>query len=112
MADSALAKAQTQIAQAQKGVPAIKACFDEPTFTFSYIVHDAETKHAAVIDSVLDYDPASGRTSPASTEMITAYVQGHHLVVDRHLETHAHAGHLPPPEDNGISYLKIPVNAI
>jgi glyoxylase-like metal-dependent hydrolase (beta-lactamase superfamily II) len=94
VADSALAKAQMQIAQAHQGVPAIQAFFDEATFTVSYVVHDIATKRAAVIDSVLDYDPASGRTSFASADMIIAYAQAHQLVIDWHLETHAHADHL------------------
>ena len=42
--------------------PDIKMFFDEPTFTFSYVVSDPETKKAAIVDSVLNYDPASGRT--------------------------------------------------
>jgi glyoxylase-like metal-dependent hydrolase (beta-lactamase superfamily II) len=92
--DSALDRAGAQIFEAQKGVPIVKAFFDEPTFTVSYVVHDPETKRAAVIDSVLDYDPASGRTSTASAEQIVAYVAEKGLAVDWLLETHAHADHL------------------
>lgn len=94
MSDAALAKASAQIAAAQRGVPAIKAFFDAPTFTVTYVVHDPETRRAAVIDSVLTYDPASGRTSTEAAEPVLAYVREQGLAVDWHLETHAHADHL------------------
>lgn len=94
MSDSALATACAQVRAAQSGAPVIKAFFDEPTFTVSYVVHDPETHRAAVVDSVLDYDPASGRTSRASADAILAYVKDKALTVDWLLETHAHADHL------------------
>ena len=94
MADSALSKASTQVAQAQKGVPAIKAFFDPDTFTVSYVVQDTETDCAAIVDSVMDYDPASGRTSTASADAIAAYVSEKGLKIQWLLETHAHADHL------------------
>ncbi len=94
MSDSALATATAQVRAAQSGVPVIKAFFDEPTFTVSYVVHDPETLWAAIVDSVLDYDPASGRTSRASADAIIAYVKEKALGVDWLLETHAHADHL------------------
>ena len=74
--------------------PQVRAFFDEATFTASYVVHDPATRHAAIIDSVLDYDPASGRTSHASAEAIVAHVEAEGLNVDWLLETHAHADHL------------------
>src|SRR3546814_1289152 len=43
--------------------PVVRAFFDEPSFTVSYVVHDPETRAAAIIDSVLDFDVASGRTA-------------------------------------------------
>jgi len=94
MTDSALAKANAQVVAAQAGVPVIKAFFEAATFTVSYVVHDPETRRAAVVDSVLDYDPASGRTSHASADAVIAYVGEKNLVVDWLLETHAHADHL------------------
>lgn len=94
MPDSALENAIAQVSDAQKGVPIIRAFFDQPTFTVSYVVHDPETKQAAIIDSVLDFDPASGRTSFASADAIIAYVADQGLAVDWLLETHAHADHL------------------
>ena len=94
MADSALAAASSQISAAQTDTPQIKAFFDEPTFTVTYVVHDPESRHAAIIDSVLDYDPASGRTATDAADAIAAYVEAQQLGVDWLLETHAHADHL------------------
>ncbi|UZK70589.1 MBL fold metallo-hydrolase [Sphingomonas sp. S1-29] len=74
--------------------PAVRAFFDEATFTASYVVHDRATRRAAIIDSVLDYDPAAGRTSHDSADAIVAYVAQEGLSVDWLLETHAHADHL------------------
>lgn len=74
--------------------PVVRAFFDEPTFTASYVVHDPGTKVAAIIDSVLDFDQASGRTSRGSAEAIIDYVRAEGLTVAWLLETHAHADHL------------------
>jgi glyoxylase-like metal-dependent hydrolase (beta-lactamase superfamily II) len=74
--------------------PVVKAFFDEATNTVSYVVHDPATRRAAIIDSVLDFDPKSGRTSTASAEAILAHVKAEGLTVDWQLETHAHADHL------------------
>ena len=74
--------------------PAIQSFFDPATFTVTHIVSDPKTGHAAVIDSVLDYDPKAGRTSHTSADKVVAYVQELGLAVDWLLETHAHADHL------------------
>lgn len=74
--------------------PQVKAFFDEDTFTVSYVVRDPGSTACAIIDSVLDYDPASGRTSHASADEVVAYVQAEGLDVVWQLETHAHADHL------------------
>lgn len=74
--------------------PVVRAFFDEVTFTASYVVHDAATRSAAIIDSVMDYDAAAGRTSFASADAIVAYVRDEELTVEWLLETHAHADHL------------------
>ncbi len=92
-ADRVLDQARAQIA-ARGATPAIRAFFDLPTNTVSYVVHDPETKKAAIIDSVLDFDPASGRVSHASADAIIAHVEAEGLKVDWLLETHAHADHL------------------
>ena len=74
--------------------PVVKSFFDEATFTVSHVVHDPETRRAALIDSVLDFDQPSGRTSHASADALIAYVEAENLTIDWILETHAHADHL------------------
>jgi glyoxylase-like metal-dependent hydrolase (beta-lactamase superfamily II) len=74
--------------------PAVRTFFDEPTFTATHVVSDPGTKRAAIIDSVLDFDHASGRTATAGADAIIGYVKREALTVDWILETHAHADHL------------------
>lgn len=74
--------------------PVVQAFFDEATFTVSYVVSDPETKACAIIDSVLDYDPSSGRTTTKSADEVIAYIKDNDLSVDWILETHVHADHL------------------
>jgi glyoxylase-like metal-dependent hydrolase (beta-lactamase superfamily II) len=74
--------------------PDVKVFFDEPTFTFSYVVSDPATGKAAIIDSVLNYDPKSGRTSRDGATAILDFVRGSKLEVEWILETHVHADHL------------------
>jgi glyoxylase-like metal-dependent hydrolase (beta-lactamase superfamily II) len=74
--------------------PIVKGFFDAETFTISYVVHDPSSSIAAIIDSVWDFDEASGRTSFASADAIADYVAEQGLTVDWLLETHAHADHL------------------
>jgi len=74
--------------------PVVHGFFDEATFTVSYIVSDAETRQAAIIDSVLDYDPASGRTQTTSADALIAHARENDLRIDWILETHIHADHL------------------
>ncbi len=72
----------------------IEAFFDPATFTYSYVVSDPQTRQCAVIDSVLDYDAASGRTSHQAADRIIDYIRTHDLQVQWLLETHVHADHL------------------
>ena len=74
--------------------PLVEAFFDPATYTWSYVVSDPATRRCAIIDSVLDYDAAAGRTSHASAERLIAYVRDQGLTVDWLLETHVHADHL------------------
>ena len=74
--------------------PKVKAFFDENTFTYSYVVTDPDTKKCAIVDSVLDYAPNSGRTSTKSADEIIKYVTDNGLDVEWILETHVHADHL------------------
>lgn len=80
--------------------PDVTAFFDEATFTVTYLVSDPATGHAAVIDPVLDFDPASGRTSTSSADKVVAHASENSLIVDWILETHVHADHL-----SGAPYL-------
>lgn len=95
--DNNLIRATEQVRSVLTGevrTPHVKAFFDEPTFTASYVVHDPATKKAAIIDSVLDFDHAAGRTGFESADEIIAFVESEGLSVDWLLETHAHADHL------------------
>jgi len=74
--------------------PSVTAFFDEATFTVTYVVADPDSAHAAIVDPVLDYDPASGRTSTASADKVAAFVRDNNLSIDWVLETHVHADHL------------------
>jgi glyoxylase-like metal-dependent hydrolase (beta-lactamase superfamily II) len=74
--------------------PEIKAFFDEPTKTVSYLVWDAASKEAVVVDPVLDYDQTSGRAHVDAADAILKAADGLGLKIARVLETHAHADHL------------------
>jgi len=88
------------------GAPTIQAFFDEPTNTVSYLVQDPETKRAAIVDPVLDYDHASGKASTHSADLILDVAEKEGLTVDWVLETHAHADHL-----SGAPYIKLKTGA-
>ena len=74
--------------------PIVRTFFDEATFTATHVAHDPATRRAAIIDSVLDFDQPSGRTSHASADAIVEYVTREDLTVEWQIETHAHADHL------------------
>ncbi|NMM07664.1 MBL fold metallo-hydrolase [Polaromonas sp.] len=78
-----------------------QAFFDPQTWTVSYLVWDSASRHAAVIDPVLDYDFKSGHTSTSSADQVLACVREQGLQVEWILETHAHADHL-----SGARYLQ------
>ena len=95
--DKALATATAQIRRASASAshrPSIAGFFDEATNTVSYVVHDPATKEAAIIDSVLDFEAASGRTSNGSADLIIEYITSNNLKVIWLIETHAHADHI------------------
>ncbi|GAB3392800.1 MBL fold metallo-hydrolase [Azotobacter armeniacus] len=72
----------------------VEAFFDPATFTYSYVVSDPQTRQCALVDPVLDYDPAAGRTSRKNADRLIAYVREQGLTVQWILETHVHADHL------------------
>lgn len=92
-----MTRARAQVDAVHRGKrrgPEVQAFFDEVTFTASYLIYDLETKIGAVIDSVLDFDPASGRTHTESADKIVSFAHDHGIIIDWLLETHAHADHL------------------
>ena len=74
--------------------PQVHGIFDPATWTVTYVVHAGPGTAAAIIDSVLDYDPKSGRTKTESADKVIEYVRANALQVEWILETHAHADHL------------------
>jgi glyoxylase-like metal-dependent hydrolase (beta-lactamase superfamily II) len=74
--------------------PQVHGIFDPATWTITYVVHQGPGTGCAVIDSVLDYDPKSGRTRHTTADKVIAYVRDNQLQVQWILETHAHADHL------------------
>jgi glyoxylase-like metal-dependent hydrolase (beta-lactamase superfamily II) len=72
----------------------VKAFFDPQTWTYTYVVYESEGSACIVIDSVLNYDPKSGRTKTKSADEVIAFIQQHQLKLEWVLETHAHADHL------------------
>ena len=79
----------------------IEHFFDPATSTLTYLVYDPSTRDAIVIDPVLDFDPASGRTSTATVAKVEARIRASELKLHFSLETHAHADHL-----SGSQYLR------
>lgn len=86
--------------------PDIRAFFDEPTNTVSYLVFDPRSKTAAVIDPVLDFDHRSGEGSTHSADSILAASEEAGLTVAWVMETHAHADHL-----SAAPYIKLKTGA-
>jgi glyoxylase-like metal-dependent hydrolase (beta-lactamase superfamily II) len=79
----------------------IQHFFDKRTFTLTYVIHDETSKLGVVIDSVLDFDPKSGRTWHESCDAVAQYVDQQGLTIPYVLDTHAHADHL-----SGMRYFK------
>ena len=86
--------------------PKVEAFHDPATATFTYVAHDGDGGRAAIIDPVLDFDPASARTATKSADRVLEFVRDHRLSVDWILETHAHADHL-----TAAAYLKAATGA-
>lgn len=95
--DVALAEAATIVRQATEHParrPVVESFFHAPTSTISHIVRDPSSNACAVIDSVLDFDQSSGRTSSTSAELLIQRLRTQQLRTEWLLETHAHADHL------------------
>lgn len=72
----------------------VKAFFDPQTWTYTYVVYESKGSACIVIDSVLNYDPKSGRTKTESADEVIAFIKENRLQLEWILETHAHADHL------------------
>lgn len=84
----------------------IETFYDPRTYTLTYVVYDAATRDAVVIDPVLDFDPLAAQTATDSVERVERFVRGRELRLHYVLETHAHADHL-----SGSQYLKTRLGA-
>jgi glyoxylase-like metal-dependent hydrolase (beta-lactamase superfamily II) len=94
MTDPQISEAARIIEAARNKPAVIRSFFDDDTFTVTHVISDPATSKAAIIDSVLDFDPASGRTSYTSADKVIDYIKSEDLEVEWLLETHAHADHL------------------
>lgn len=74
--------------------PEITTCYEPKSGTWQYIVADPGTKQAVIIDTVLDFDPATNKISTESADQLLGLVASHGYTIDRLLETHVHADHL------------------
>jgi glyoxylase-like metal-dependent hydrolase (beta-lactamase superfamily II) len=81
--------------------PVVTGFYHEPTFSIAYLVEDPATKHAAIVDPVLDYDPKAGRISHEAADEMLAAIKSRGLTVDWILDTHPHADHF-----SAAAYLK------
>jgi glyoxylase-like metal-dependent hydrolase (beta-lactamase superfamily II) len=86
--------------------PQIRAFFDESTNSVSYLVADPDERRAAVVDGLLDYDPASGNIATDAADRLLAAAADAGFTIDWILETHAHADHL-----SAARYLKARTSA-
>ncbi len=83
------AEVQEAVAQAE-----VTPFFDAASNTFSYVVRDPGSRACAVIDSVMDFDHASGSLTTEGADQVIAFIRKHQLQLDWILETHVHADHL------------------
>lgn len=86
------------------GAPIVHCFFQKSTNTCSYIVEDPKTKHAAIIDSALDYSLNSGKVNTEFADLMIGYINDKNLIIDWILDTHIHADHL-----SAANYFKIKI---
>lgn len=89
----ALAPFKTYQPSTFEGSPLVHSFFDNPTSTWTFVVVDPPTKQAMIIDSVLDFEPASGSISTQSARGLVSFVEQNNYEVTRIMETHVHADH-------------------
>ncbi|MCT2398781.1 MBL fold metallo-hydrolase [Novosphingobium mangrovi (ex Huang et al. 2023)] len=94
MFDPVISAASAIVKRSASAAPVVRSFFDEATFTATHVLSDPATGKAAIVDSLLDFDQASGRTSTRSADAVIAYVRANGIEVEWLLETHAHADHL------------------
>jgi glyoxylase-like metal-dependent hydrolase (beta-lactamase superfamily II) len=89
----ALAPFKTYQPSTSESSPLVHTFFDNPTSTWTCVVVDPPTKQAMIIDSVLDFEPASGSISTQSARGLVSFVEQNNYEVTRIMETHVHADH-------------------
>ncbi|GAA5913387.1 hypothetical protein JCM8208_004748 [Rhodotorula glutinis] len=87
-------RTHTPAPDAAPSTPLVYTFYHQATSTWTYLVVDPHTRHCAVIDSVLDYDPSTRTVSTSTADALVAFIDNEDLTVDHILETHAHADHL------------------
>jgi glyoxylase-like metal-dependent hydrolase (beta-lactamase superfamily II) len=87
-------------------VPQVESFYDPSTGTFTYVVYDRDGGRAAIVDSVLDFDPVTAHTSTTAADRVLGFLSERDLTVEWILETHAHADHL-----SAAGYLKVKTGA-
>lgn len=75
-------------------IPLVKSFFDEATSTITHVIYETVGSHCAIVDSVMNFDPKSGRLTTMSVDRVINFVRSHELKVQWILETHAHADHI------------------
>ncbi|GAA5939233.1 hypothetical protein JCM3775_007164 [Rhodotorula graminis] len=99
-------RTHTPAPDASPSTPLVYTFYHDPTATWTYLVVDPDTRHCAVIDSVLDFDPTTRTVSTSTADALVAFIHHEHLTVDHILETHAHADHL-----TAAAYLQLRLSA-
>lgn len=84
-----------------RGLPMVRGFFEKRTNSVQYVVADPQTRHCAIIDPVLDFDPKSGATATHSVDELLAYIAREGFTLEWILDTHPHADHF-----SAAGYLK------